>query len=82
MTQAPSVNLDTAMMIRTMKESTAAVPLMASRRRQWSSRWFRWYLAMPAPAMVKPVNTPMAYSGISLSTLALVIHEQDDGDHR
>ena len=48
------------MMIRTMKESTEAVPLMASRRRQWSSRWVRWYLAMPAPAMVKPVNTPMA----------------------
>ena len=60
MTQAPSVNLDTAMMTRTTKDSTEAVPLMASRRRQWSSRWLRWYLAMPAPAMVKPVNTPMA----------------------
>ncbi len=60
MTQAPSVNLDTAMMMRTMKESTEAVPLMASRRRQWSSLWVRWYLAMPAPAIVKPVNTPMA----------------------
>ena len=28
---------------------------------------------MPAPAMVKPVNTPMAYRGIRLSTWARVI---------
>ena len=54
------MNLDTAMMTSTMNDSTDAVPLMVSRRRQWSSRWVRWYLAMPAPAMVKPVNTPMA----------------------
>ena len=59
-TQAPSVNLATAMITRTTAESTDAVPLMTSRRRQWSSLWVRWYLAMPAPAMVKPVNTPMA----------------------
>ena len=29
--------------------------------RQWGSRWVRWYFTIPAPAMVKPVNTPMAY---------------------
>ena len=60
MTQAPSLNLDTAMITSTTNERTEAVPLMPSRLRQWSSRWFQWYLAMPAPAMVKPVNTPMA----------------------
>ncbi len=60
MNQAPWLNLATAMITSTMNESTEAVPLMASRRRQWSSRWVRWYFAIPAPAMVKPVNTPMA----------------------
>jgi hypothetical protein len=44
-----------------MNERTEAVPLMVRRRRQWSSApVVEWYLAMPAPAMVKPVNTPMA----------------------
>ncbi len=60
MTQAPSVNLATAMITRTIADEHDAVPLMAKRRRQWFSLWVWWYLAMPAPAMVKPVNTPMA----------------------
>ncbi len=60
MTQAPSVNLATTMIISTIADSTDAVPLIASRRRQCSSLWVRWYLAIPAPAMVKPVNTPIA----------------------
>ena len=33
---------------------------MTSLRRQPASRCVRWYFAMPKPAMVKPVNTPMA----------------------
>ncbi len=39
--QAPSLNLATAMITRTMNESTEAVPLMASLRLQWSSRCVR-----------------------------------------
>ena len=33
---------------------------MATLRRQWPPLWVRWCLTMPDPAMVKPVNTPMA----------------------
>ncbi len=43
-----------------MNDSTAAVPLMRRRRCHCGSRLVRWYLTMPAPAMVKPVKTPMA----------------------
>ena len=59
-THAPSVNLVTAKMRSTTNDRTAAVPLMTVPRRQWGSRLVRWYLTIPAPAMVKPVNTPMA----------------------
>ena len=37
----PLLNFATAMITSTMNESTEAVPLMASRRLQWSSRCFR-----------------------------------------
>ena len=58
--QAPSVNLTTMKMSTTISEVTPAEKLMTSRRRQADSltRW--WYLAMPKPAMVKAVNTPIA----------------------
>jgi len=69
---APSVNFVTMITMSTMNESTAAVPLMMARRRHCGSFVRRWYFTMPAPAMVKPVNTPMAYSGIRWSTWALV----------
>ena len=36
---------------------------------------------MPALAMVKLVNTPMAYSGMSRSTLAPVATSSTIGDH-
>jgi hypothetical protein len=60
-TQAPSLNFVTAMMMSTIPERQdpgrpvddgPALPLPAP--------VVRWYLTMPAPAMVKPVKTPMA----------------------
>ena len=58
--QAPSVNFTTAKITTTIAVSTPAEKLITSRRRQPGSlrRW--WYLAMPNPAMEKPVNTPIA----------------------
>ena len=60
MSQAPSLNLATAKISTTVKDRKAENPLMAMLRRQWPSRAVRWCFTMPEPAMVKPVNTPMA----------------------
>ena len=49
-----------AMMTSTTKDRMAAVPLIVNRRRQSVLLWVRWYFAIPAPAIVNPVNTPMA----------------------
>ena len=43
---------------------------MANLLRQPGSRWVWWYLAMPKPAIVNAVNTPIAYSGTRLLTSA------------
>ncbi len=43
-----------------MKDKKAEKPLTATLRRQCPSRAARWCFTMPEPAMVKPVNTPMA----------------------
>jgi hypothetical protein len=58
--QAPSVNLTTAKMMTTSTVYTPPVILMTSLRRQPGSLVLRWYLAMPKPAIEKPVNTPIA----------------------
>ena len=60
--------------------------------RQPGSRRVWWYLAMPKPAIVNAVNTPIAYSGTRLLTSASlmissateVTVEQDDrvGEHQ
>ena len=51
-----------AKMRTTISERIAAKPLMTSLCRQPGSRRRRWCLAMPAPAIVKPVKTPTAYT--------------------
>ena len=58
--QALSVNLKIAKTSTTRVEAMQAAPLMASLRVRCSSERFRWYLNMPAEAITKPVNTPMA----------------------
>jgi hypothetical protein len=58
--QAPSVNFTTAKITTTSAVYTPQVKLMTSRRRQPGSLVLRWNLAIPKPAMAKPVNTPMA----------------------
>jgi hypothetical protein len=58
--QAPSVNLTIAKIKTTSTVYTPPVALMISLRRQPGSLVLRWYLAMPKPAMEKPVNTPIA----------------------
>src|SRR5438270_8212422 len=71
-THAPRVNSVTAKIRTTSRQTTAAVALMMTLRRHPDSRWWRWCLVIPAPAMVKPVRTPMAYIGISDATWARV----------
>ncbi len=71
-TQAPWVNSATAKTTTTMAQTTAAMALTATPLRQCWSRCRQWWVTIPAPAMVKPVNTPMAYIGMSAATLAPV----------
>ncbi len=66
------MNSATAKTTTTTAHTTAAKPLTTTRWRQCGSRWRRWWATMPAPAMVKPVKTPMAYMGMSAATLAPV----------
>ena len=71
-THAPWVNSAMAKTTTTTAHTTAATALTATPLRQCWSRWRQWCVTMPAPAMVKPVNTPMAYIGINAATLAPV----------
>ena len=71
-TQAPWVNSVTTKTTTTTAQTTAAMPLTTTRWRQCWSRWVKWCFAMPAPAIVKPVKTPIAYIGMSDATLAPV----------
>ncbi len=54
------MNLTTAKISTTTSEVTPAEKLMTSLRRQCVSWCVWWYLAMPNPARVNAVNTPMA----------------------
>ena len=54
------MNFATAKMSTTVKDRKAEKPLMATLRFQWPWRAVRWCFTIPEPAMVKPVNTPMA----------------------
>ena len=60
MIQAPSRNFATMKMATTMNDRTAEVPLAMTPQRQRPVRRSRWCLTMPAPAIVKDVNTPTA----------------------
>ncbi len=57
---APCPNLATTRIPTTTPDRMAALRLITSLRFQPRLRCLRWYLVIPAPAMVKPVNTPMA----------------------
>ena len=58
--QAPSVNFAIAKIATTIRDVTPAEKLITILRRQCSSRFVWWYLAMPSPAIVNAVNTPIA----------------------
>ena len=58
--QAPSVNFTTAKITTTIEVSTPAEKLMTSLCRQPGPWCVWWYFAMPNPAMVNAVNTPIA----------------------
>ena len=60
MSHAPSRNLAKAKITTTVNERKAEKPLTATLRRQCFPFAVRWCFTMPEPAMVKPVNTPMA----------------------
>ena len=71
-----------AKMSTTSKHTTAAVALMTTPRFHPGSRWVRWCLVMPAPAIVKPVNTPMAYIGMRAGHPGPGGDQQGDGCDR
>src|SRR5487761_1716030 len=71
-THAPRVNSVTAKMSTTNAQTNAAVALTTMLRPHPGSRWDQWWRAIPAPAMVKPVKTPIAYIGINDETRARV----------
>ena len=58
--QAPEVNLTTAKITTTIEVSTPDEKQMTSLCRQPGTLCVRKYFAMPNPAMVKAVNTPIA----------------------
>ena len=60
MSQAPSLNFATAKISTTVNDRKAEKPLTTMLRFQCPVCAVRWCLTMPDPAMVKPVNTPMA----------------------
>ena len=72
MTQPPWVNSAMANTTTMTAQMTAAAALTATPFRQCSSLRVKWCFAIPAPAMVNPVKTPMAYMGMSAETLAPV----------
>ncbi len=68
-TQAPSVNLVIRKITVATAVTTAPVPLIAARRDQPAGRFRRQCTTSPAWDSVKPVNTPIAYSGIRVRVL-------------
>ena len=60
MIHAPSVNLAMTKTSTTIAVTDAEVALIATPRRHWPVRSRRCRATIPAPARVKPVNTPMA----------------------
>ena len=58
--QAPSVNLTTAKMMTTSSETVPESRLTATFARHDPSRRWLKYLAIPKPAKLNPVKTPMA----------------------
>ena len=54
------MNFATAKMSTTVKDKKAENPLIDHAAAPVRSWCVRWCLTMPEPAMVKPVNTPMA----------------------
>lgn len=69
---APLVNSVTMKMRVTTALNTKAEALTMRFWRRFGPGWVTKYLVMPAPAMVKPVNTVQAYSGIRSATRARV----------
>ena len=61
-----------AKMSTTSRQTTAAVALTITLRLHPGPDGSGGAWSCPAPAMVKPVNTPMAYIGMSAATLARV----------
>ncbi len=68
-TQAPSVNFETRNTMVAMPVITAPIPLMVARRRQPGGRSRRQCTTRPVCESVKPTNTPMAKSGMSVLVL-------------
>ncbi len=68
--QAPSVNLTVVTTIATAPVSVAPNALIASRRRQPGDFSRSQWRTMPDWLMVKSMNTPTAYSGISRCVFA------------
>ena len=64
------MNFTTAKMPTTISDSEPAARLIQNLCRQPCSRRLWWYFAMPKPAIVNAVNTPIAYSGTRLLTSA------------
>ena len=60
MSHAPSRNLAKVKISTTVNDRKAEKPFTATLRRQWLPFSVRWCFTIPEPAMVKPVNTPMA----------------------
>ena len=71
-THAPSVNFTTAKMSTTISEVTPAATLTATFGRHRLPWPLLKCLAIPNPAMVNPVKTPIAYSGTRASSLLSV----------
>ena len=67
------MNFTIAKMRTTTSDSVPAEKLMMNLGRQPCARRVWWYLAMPKPAIVNAVNTPMAYSGTRLLTFAFLM---------
>ena len=70
-TQAPEVNLLATKTTAAIAVRTAPVPLSAARSLQRGERWPCQCRTRPVWLMVNPMNTPIAYSGISRAVSAL-----------
>ena len=70
-TQAPEVNLAATKTTAATAVSSAPMPLSAARSIQRGERWLCQWRTSPVWLMVNPVNTPIAYSGMSRAVTAL-----------